>query len=126
MKPNGRIRARNLAIEGGISKELFMEKTGYSEDQWYYWFGGGNKAGSPNPDQIYVICKAFDWSPTYIFYGIGFKKLSDVESYHATTMSHSQLELVKTRQQEILNKLDNIAAIISTSKLEDEIENIGE
>ena len=107
-----RDRAKMLARIDGLTKEEFVRKTGFSEDQWYYWFGNGKKAGPPNPDQIETICMAFDWSPTYIFYGIGSMRLSEISNSNPEDELKSQLQSLQNQQAEILARLDNISELL--------------
>ena len=107
-----RDRAKLLTEIDGITKDDFINKTGFSEDQWYYWFGGGEKIGSPNPNQIQIICEAFDWSPTYLFFGLGFVRLSEIEAFHASTKLAKQVEQAEKRQLEILSKLDELTTLL--------------
>lgn len=62
--------------ESNVSKEDFVERTGFSERQYYRWFTDGQDASSPSAQQMSKICAIMDWSPTYLFFGVGPSQLS--------------------------------------------------
>lgn len=111
-----RKRAHRLAQLDGVTKEMFIQKTGFSEDQWYYWYGSSKKSGAPNSDQIEVICAAFDWSPTYIFYGIGPERLSEIEENSEDNKTSLKLAKLEAQQAQILEKLNQLGSSMSTAK----------
>jgi hypothetical protein len=76
---------RAAELVGAMTKEEFVSRTGFSEGQYYSWFARPEtkRGRPPSVDQLHVICAAFDWSPTYIFFGEGSKTLSEVKINHA-------------------------------------------
>ena len=111
-----RERAKILARSQGITKEIFCQKTGYSVDQWYYWFGAGNRISSPSVDQLGHICECLDWSPNFIFFGIGSASLREVKTNsdrQSLPESIARLEKYLLEQQQVLtallNKVDKLA-----------------
>ncbi len=116
MSETKRDRAKLMVNLDLITKEEFVNKTGFSEDQWYYWFGDGKKIGPPNSDQIEVICSTFDWSPTYIFFGLGFVRLSEIKAFHESTKLAQQVKRTEERQTEILSKLDQLTMLLTSPK----------
>ena len=73
-----RDRARLLARKHGITRKRFVDETGFSDDQFQYWFGDAKRTGSPSSEQISRICDVFDWSPTFIFFGLGPETLTEL------------------------------------------------
>jgi len=69
-------RARFMLNEMGIGVQEFCEKTGYSEGQYYRWITNTGKTSKANSAQFARCCAVFDWSPTYILFGVGPKKIS--------------------------------------------------
>lgn len=112
MTETRRDRVLKLCYEYHITKDEFVQKTGFSEDQWYYWTGSGKKTGSPNSDQMQIICEAFDWSPTFIFYGLGARRLSEIKAASDCNNAEVQLLAVKNRQMEILSRLEKICSVL--------------
>ena len=66
--------------ENNIDKNVFLNRTGFSEKQYYRWFGNGVTSNSPTAPQVVHICATFGWSPTWIFYGLGPRYLSEFTS----------------------------------------------
>jgi hypothetical protein len=106
MSPNlsGRLRLvilkRVLALmeEDSINCRSFCDDTGFSEDQYYYWTGAGKKTGIPSVKQSRRIHETYDWSPSYTYFGVGPKRLSEL----------SGISAVAEDQAIILNKLDKL------------------
>ena len=73
-----RARAKSLFIEDGLTKQKFCEITGFSEAQFYRWYGNGKSAGKPTMLQANHIVRCFDWSPSYIEFGAGPKHIKDL------------------------------------------------
>ena len=72
-------RARSLLNELGIGKEEWCERTGFSEGQYYRWLGSkpGRSKTTSNTAQFMHACAVFDWSPTYLYFGLGPVSLSE-------------------------------------------------
>lgn len=73
-------RAKALLDESGIDKYEWCKLTGFSEGQYYRWMGNGNSRTLATARQVMHICEVFDWSPTYIYFGIGPARLSEVKN----------------------------------------------
>ena len=84
-----RKRLLELVRKYGITRKRFIEKTPYSGDQYQYWFGRGEKFGRPSVHQLAVICNAFDWSPTWIFFGEGPELLSELSMLFTASEAHN-------------------------------------
>ena len=69
-------RARFMLNEMGIGVQEFCEKTGYSEGQYYRWITNTGKTSKASSAQFARCCAVFDWSPTYILFGVGPRKIS--------------------------------------------------
>jgi len=80
---DGNLKARNRAREllkaQGISKEEFCTRTGYSEGQYYRWTGKASATSQATTTQLAKVCIVFDWSPTYIIFGLGARYLWEVK-----------------------------------------------
>ena len=74
-----RVRARELLKGQDISKEEFCKRTGYSEGQYYRWTGKANTSSQATTTQLAKVCMVFDWSPTYIIFGLGPRYLWEVK-----------------------------------------------
>lgn len=83
-----------LIKDGGVTKEIFCDKTGFSLDQFHSWTTLTKSARVPSTDQVSTICEAFEWSPTFIFYGVGAKYMQNVISEEAAM--DLALELIKS------------------------------
>ena len=62
-----------------ISKEEFCKRTGYSGGQYYRWTGKANTSSQATTTQLAKVCMVFDWSPTYIIFGLGPRYLWEVK-----------------------------------------------
>jgi len=60
----------------GITKEVWMEKTGFSIDQYYRWHSEDNPS-SADARQMMHACTALDISIMHVWYGIGALRLSE-------------------------------------------------
>ena len=71
-------RARFMLNEMGIGVQEFCEKTGYSEGQYYRWMGKSiaSRKARATAMQFARCCAVFDWSPTYILFGVGPRNIS--------------------------------------------------
>ena len=74
-----RVRARELLKGQDVSKKEFCKRTGYSEGQYYRWTGKANKSSQATTTQLAKVCMVFDWSPTYIIFGLGPRYLWEVK-----------------------------------------------
>ena len=107
-----RDRAKKAAELDGINKKTFVEETGFSEHQWYSWFGNGKEQHSPTLAQSQSIMDSLGWSPLFIFQGIGPHRLSELLelSVDNQTMEHRKgaldHRLVSQRNNEILERLE--------------------
>ena len=91
-------RFLELMGEDIISCSSFCNDTGYSEDQFYYWTGKGKKIGLPSVLQSRHIHITYDWSPSYTYFGVGPKRLTELAALTAQAIT----------QAEILKKLDTL------------------
>ena len=73
-------RANALLDEDGIDKEEWCNRTGFSEGQYYRWLGNGTTQSLATAAQFMHICAVFDWSPTYMFFGVGPARLSEISN----------------------------------------------
>ena len=94
-------RFKDLAQEDGITMAQFCETTGFSEDQFYYWTGTGKKTGNPNGPQIAFMCWTYEWSPTYLLFGIGPKRLTEVAKL---TKESNERVVILAKLEELLLK----------------------
>ena len=74
-----RSRARELLKGQDISKEEFCKRTGYSEGQYYRWTGKASASSKATATQLTKVCMIFDWSPTYLIFGLGPRYLREVK-----------------------------------------------
>ena len=74
-----RSRARELLRGQDVSKEEFCKRTGYSEGQYYRWTGKANASSKATATQLARVCMVFDWSPTYLIFGLGPRYLREVK-----------------------------------------------
>ena len=74
-----RVRARELLKAQDISKDEFCDRTGYSEGQYYRWTGKANTSSQATTTQLAKVCMVFDWSPTYLIFGLGPRYLWEVK-----------------------------------------------
>ena len=74
-----RSRARELLKGQDVSKEEFCKRTGYSEGQYYRWTGKANASSKATATQLTKVCMIFDWSPTYLIFGLGPRYLREVK-----------------------------------------------
>jgi hypothetical protein len=74
----GRMRAKKAAVNDGINMKRFVQLTGFSEHQWYSWFGDGKEQHSPSVEQFKSLIDSFGWSALYIFHGLCPHKLTDL------------------------------------------------
>lgn len=121
-----RQRVNQLATTHGINREVFCEKTGFSQDQWYYWFGSGSRATSPSAEQIHKICETFDWSANFIFFGIGPMRLSEVTNLsfedaieRILTINGNHAEIGHELLAKILAKLEELTSSETVAEVND-------
>jgi len=119
-------RAHELLNEQNISKEEFCERTGFSEGQYYRWLGNKQKdtlyAMTATSGQIMHICAVFDWSPTYLFFGLGPTSLSataPVPPGQATALEQHIAEASELAAK--LKPVEVLAIAIETNQLVKEI-----
>ena len=74
-----RSRARELLKGQDVSREEFCERTGYSEGQYYRWTGKSRASSKATATQLAKVCMIFDWSPTYLIFGLGPRYLREVK-----------------------------------------------
>ena len=74
-----RSRARELLRGQNVSKEEFCKRTGYSEGQYYRWTGKASASSKATATQLTKVCMIFDWSPTYLIFGLGPRYLRGVK-----------------------------------------------
>ena len=74
-----RSRARELLRGQDVSKEEFCKRTGYSEGQYYRWTGKASASSKATATQLTKVCMIFDWSPTYLIFGLGPRYLREVK-----------------------------------------------
>ena len=74
-----RSRARELLKGQDVSKEEFCKRTGYSEGQYYRWTGKASASSKATATQLTKVCMIFDWSPTYLIFGLGPRYLREVK-----------------------------------------------
>ena len=63
-------RLKEVYARHHITKELWLDKTGYSIDQWYRWHNP-NSGSSSTVDQWIRVLRLFHISANYIAFGIG-------------------------------------------------------
>ena len=97
-----------MALSQGINKEAYIQTVGCSEDQYYSWMGNGKNASHPSLFQTYKICSLLDWSPTYILFGVGPQRLSEVIKSHELDLSNI-IAGVEERHHKLVESVDNIA-----------------
>jgi len=81
-------RCRAFNELNGIDKKAWLEKTGYSEDQYYRWHSLARKT-VPSSDQLvhcYITC---DINPIWVWFGVGPMRLSECLSQLASDSSVS-------------------------------------
>jgi len=73
-------RINELMVITGKTRDDFMD-LGFTESQISGWFAkaGSARARSPAARQLVKIWTSFDWSPTYVVFGKGVKRLSQVD-----------------------------------------------
>jgi len=74
---NAKQRAHSLLNEQNIGKEEWCDRTGFSEGQYYRWLGNKHDHSQATAAQFMHACAVFDWSPTYIYFGLGPTRLSE-------------------------------------------------
>ena len=74
-----RVRARELLKGQDVSKEEFCKRTGYSEGQYYRWTSKASASSKATATQLAKVCMVFDWSPTYLIFGLGPRYLREVK-----------------------------------------------
>lgn len=74
---NAKERAHTLLNEENIDKEEWCERTGFSEGQYYRWLGNKHAHSQATAAQFMHVCRIFNWSPTYIYFGLGPTRLSE-------------------------------------------------
>tara|TARA_R100001377_G_scaffold81791_1_gene61528 strand:- start:55 stop:396 length:342 start_codon:yes stop_codon:yes gene_type:complete len=101
-----RTRAAELIRADGITRQAFAEQTGFSEDQFQYWFGNGGRQGTPSFRQGVVIFRAFDWSPSWVLLGLGPKRGSDLEQLTTVAMAAEMAVDNNSMLKQMLTLLD--------------------
>lgn len=74
---NAKERAHALLNEDNIGKQRWCELTGFSEGQYYRWLGNTHAHSQATTAQVMHVCTVLNWSPTYIYYGLGPARLSE-------------------------------------------------
>jgi len=95
-----------LARMDGVTRKVFADRTGYSEDQYQYWFGAGEKRGAPSVRQASEICQEFDWSPSWIQLGRGPMRLHQLDDVLAVSEAHRMSVENNQMLKQILSALD--------------------
>lgn len=95
-------RARKLMKDHNVNVELIAEKTGVTESQVRNWM---TPRGRNAPLVWYVtMCAVFDWSPTYMLFGIGPKTLTALkEGTEAFSHITETLKRVEDNQKKLLD-----------------------
>ena len=91
-------QARFIELLGDISAQNFCQRTGFSKAQHYAWFTLKQGSGGRNPslNQFVDICYEFDISPSYVFFGLGLRKLSAIENLWSDGVGNGRvLELAR-------------------------------
>lgn len=78
-------RARQALIEDGISRGQFQAATGFSEGQYYSWFGKSKRGGTPTLEQLAWICERLGWSADWLLGGEGSMRRGDMQ---ISTINH--------------------------------------
>ena len=75
-------RINELMILTKTSKQDFLN-LGFTEAQIGGWFAksGSVRARSPSAEQMFKFWGAFDWSPTYLVFGLGMRLLTEQGFY---------------------------------------------
>ena len=125
MKPHmatRRNRAKKAAELDGISKKTFVEETGFSEHQWYSWFGDGKEQHAPTLAQSQTIMDSLGWCALFIFHGIGPHRLAellDILGVDYQTKEHREgaygHRLVSQHNSETLERLEKRMKEVDTS-----------
>ena len=107
-----RMRARELLKGKDGSKEELCKRTGYSEGQYYRWTGKANKSSQATTTQLAKVCMVFDWSPTYIIFGLGPRYLSEVKDQEKVGKGLALAAENKTLLSEVLAGQSKIIDIL--------------
>jgi hypothetical protein len=75
---NTRDRFKSAAVSDKMTKKRFVKLTGFSEHQWYSWFGDGKEQHSPSVEQTESILDSLGWSALYIYHDLGPYRLNDL------------------------------------------------
>ena len=113
MATTRRARAKLDARLDGVTASVFAEKTGFSEHQWYSWFGDGKEQHAPTNAQSQTIMDSLGWSALFIFHGIGppnLEELLDILGVDYQTKEHRAgahgHRLVSQHNSEALERLE--------------------
>ncbi len=115
-----RDRVRQILDELKLDKKTFCERLSISEAQYYRWIRSdvdSRYAAVPGVNFVIRVCAEFDISPTYILFGVGRKRLSEIQTLGDTSdalVSNKQvleeviipfISDVKSHMEEIKKKL---------------------
>ena len=109
---NAKERANALLNEKGIGKEEWCELTGFSEGQYYRWYGPNHAHSATTSAQFMHICAVLDWSPTYLYFGLGPARLSACTQYKPVEVLAMDIET-----NQLVKEIKNM---LNTSRNRDE------